>query len=438
MKWIPDLPDRQGSPKLHVGVAVKLLDQFHLRLNQLTQDIELRGQPLPAEVVEEAYIDFSTVGYDISKDKAIDAVVKVARENAYDPVAEWLEAIEKDESIEPIDLVYLSRDYLGFDDKLANSMFQKALLGAVLRRFEPGCQFDTALVFKGDQGVRKSSLIKALVPCRSWVSSSSQEGGKDQVLAMHRVWITELAELDHITGRKLPGWIKNMITTAEDLIRPPYSRTHKVMTRRSTLMATVNSSDFLKDDTGNRRFWVIDLPHVQGVDFIDTDKISRDRKRIWKAVIQLYRQGIKPMLTVAEQAESDRRNNGFMAENPFTSAVELRAMPWLLELAKAQGFTTRDAIERSLVCASVSEDQVTQQKVSPGDTIQMCACLRGLGFEQQPNATKDEMGKRTRRWFLPGHMPGTADTTKSQSVVQGQKPGQQDDLPPSTQQHRAV
>ena len=212
MKWIPDLPDRQGSPKLHVGVAVKLLDQFHLRLNQLTQDIELRGQPLPAEVVEEAYIDFSTVGYDISKDKAIDAVVKVARENAYDPVAEWLEAIEKDESIEPIDLVYLSRDYLGFDDKLANSMFQKALLGAVWRRFEPGCQFDTALVFKGDQGVRKSSLIKALVPCRSWVSSSSQEGGKDQVLAMHRVWITELAELDHITGRKLPGWIKNMIT----------------------------------------------------------------------------------------------------------------------------------------------------------------------------------------------------------------------------------
>ena len=91
-------------------------------------------------MVEEAYIDFSTVGYDISKDKAIDAVVKVARENAYDPVAEWLEAIEKDDSIEPIDLVYLSRDYLGFDDKLANSMFQKALLGAVWRRFEPGCQ----------------------------------------------------------------------------------------------------------------------------------------------------------------------------------------------------------------------------------------------------------------------------------------------------------
>jgi len=144
------------------------------------------------------------------------------------------------------------------------------------------------------------------------------------------------------------------------------------------------------------------------------------------------------MLTIAEQAESDRKNNGFMAENPFTSAVEVRAMPWLLALGKAQGFTTRDAIERSLVCASVTGDQVTQQKISPQDTSQMCACLRGLGFQQQPHATKDDTGRRTRRWFLPGHMPGTSDTTKSESVVQGQKPVQQVDLLPTTQQHSDI
>jgi len=127
---------------------------------------------------------------------------------------------------------------------------------------------------------------------------------------LHRVWITELAELDHITGQKLTGWIKNMITTAEDLVRAPYGRTHKVLKRRSTLMATVNTGDFLKDDTGNRRFHVIELPHKQYVDWVDTDKIARDRERIWKAVIQLFRQGIKPMLTAAEQAESERRNSG--------------------------------------------------------------------------------------------------------------------------------
>ena len=148
------------------------------------------------------------------------------------------------------------------------------------------------------------------------------------------------------------------------------------------------------------------------------------------------------MLTAAEQAESERRNSGYMAENPFTSAVELRAMPWLLTLAKAQGFTTRDAIEKSMVCASVSEDhegqQVTQQRVTPQDIKTMASCLRSLGFEQQPHATKDEEGKRTRRWFLEGQIPSTPDTAESESTVQGQKPDQQIDLLPPTQQHRAV
>jgi len=439
-KWISDLAHAPGGKpqKLQPGDACKMLEALPLRFNELTQSVELDGQTLDPKKIEEAYIDFSLNNWEIGKEKAIDAVMYVARDQAFDPVLDWLKAIEKDDSIEPVDLNCLSRDYLGFDDRLANAMFQKALLGAVWRRFKPGCQFDNALVFKGAQGIRKSSLIRALMPSPSWVSSSSQEGGKDQILALHRVWITELAELDHITGRRLPGWIKQMITDPEDLIRPPYGIGHKVMKRRSTFMATVNSGDFLKDDTGNRRFWVIDLPHQQGIDFIDTDKIVRDRRRIWKAVIQLYRQGVRPMLTIAEQAESDRKNNGFMAENPFTSAVEVRAMPWLLALGKAQGFTTRDAIERSLVCASVTGDQVTQQKISPQDTSQMCACLRGLGFQQQPHATKDDTGRRTRRWFLPGHMPGTSDTTKSESVVQGQKPVQQVDLLPTTQQHSDI
>ena len=411
-KWISDLePWNEDRPKkLSVGDACRRIKAFRLRLNQLTQDIELDGQPLEAETVGEAYIDFSLINYAITKDQAIDAVVKVARSRAYDPVLDWLKDIEKDDSIVPIDLGTIARDYLGVDDKLSNRMFVMALLGAVWRRFHPGCKFDAVLTFMGAQSIRKSSAIQALAPHSSWITSSSQEGGKDQILALHRVWITELAELDHITGQKLPGWIKNMITTAEDLVRPPYGRTHKVMKRRSTLMASVNTGDFLKDDTGNRRFWVIRLPHKQYVDHIDVDKIGRDRKRIWKAVMLLFRQGIKPMLTAAEQAESERRNSGYMAENPFTSAVELRAMPWLLALAKAQGFTTRDAIERSMVCASVSEDQkVTQTKVTP-DIKTMASCLRSLGFEQQPHATKDEQGNRTRRWFLKGLIPSTPDT----------------------------
>ena len=104
MKWISDLPPAPGDKpqKLSVGDACRRIKDFRLRLNQLTQDIELDGQPLEAETVEEAYIDFSLINYAITKDQAIDAVVKVARSRAYDPVLEWLKDIEKDDSIVPV------------------------------------------------------------------------------------------------------------------------------------------------------------------------------------------------------------------------------------------------------------------------------------------------------------------------------------------------
>ena len=139
MKWISDLPPAPGDKpqKLSVGDACRRIKDFRLRLNQLTQDIELDGQPLEAETVEEAYIDFSLINYAITKDQAIDAVVKVARSRAYDPVLDWLKDIEKDDSIVPVDLGTIARDYLGVDDKLSNRMFVMALLGAVWRRFHP-------------------------------------------------------------------------------------------------------------------------------------------------------------------------------------------------------------------------------------------------------------------------------------------------------------
>mgnify|MGYP004161347485 CR=1 FL=1 len=153
-KWISDLePWNEDKPKkLSVGDACRRIKDFRLRLNQLTQDIELDGQPLEAEKVEEAYIDFSLINYAITKDQAIDAVYKVARSRAYDPVMEWLLDIESDDSIVPVDLGTIARDYLGVDDKLSNRMFVMALLGAVWRRFHPGCKFDA--VRERKEGVR--------------------------------------------------------------------------------------------------------------------------------------------------------------------------------------------------------------------------------------------------------------------------------------------
>ena len=80
-KWISDLePWNEDKPKkLSVGDACRRIKDFRLRLNQLTQDIELDGQPLEAETVEEAYIDFSLINYAITKDQAISEVISLLK-----------------------------------------------------------------------------------------------------------------------------------------------------------------------------------------------------------------------------------------------------------------------------------------------------------------------------------------------------------------------
>jgi len=283
---------------------------------------------------------------------------------------------------------------------LANEMFCAFLRGAVWRVLNPGCQFDAVLTLKGPQGIRKTSALRALVPDPEWFSSSSHDQLKDQTIALHRVLITELGELEHHTGKRSAGALKNLITNPRDLQRVPYGRAYEFMPRRSVFAASVNGDDFLRDTTGNRRFWVVDLPQQQHVDVIDTDHIARDRDRIWKAAIAQYRDGLKPMLGEAHQGLSDKRNEGYSVENPFTTAVELRC---LHALKTSKGFSLLLAIELSLVCASIEKtddgDRVVQRPATSRDFQLMAECLKGLGFEREPNPTGKE---RTRKWRFNG------------------------------------
>jgi len=230
------------------------------------------------------------------------------------------------------------------------------------------------------------------------------------------VLITELGELEHHTGKRSAGALKNLITNPRDLQRVPYGRAYQFMPRRSVLAASVNGDDFLRDTTGNRRFWVVDLPQKQHVDVIDTDRIERDRDRIWKAAIAQYRAGMQPMLSSAHQGQSDKQNEGYSIENPFISAVETRCLPGL---KASSGFPISLAIEQSLVCASTEQTdgglRIVQRPPTSRDFQLMAECLKELGFERDENATGKE---RTRKW----RFTGTDGTESAQGFVSAEKP----------------
>ena len=433
-KLISQIPSGWESSKRKTCSAGDIAKHFRdapyaLRFNELSMEVQLDGEQVTSEWMETAYVELQERGYQANKSDTYDAILQVAKENRFHPVEQYFSRIEKDKSIQPVDLSTFGQDYFGVSGELANEMFCAFLRGAVWRVFSPGCQFDAVLTLKGPQGIRKTSALRALVPDPEWFSSSSHDQLKDQTIALHRVLITELGELEHHTGKRSAGALKNLITNPRDLQRVPYGRHQQFMPRRSVLAASVNGDGFLRDTTGNRRFWVVDLPQQQHIDVIDTDCIERDRDRIWKAAIAQYRAGIKPMLSAAHQGHSDRRNQGYLDENPFLSAVEMRCLE---KLKASRGFPLQLAIEQSLVCASTEETEdgkrVIQRPPTSRDFQLMAECLKELGFERDENPTGKE---RTRKW----RFTGTDDTESIQGCVSAEKQGQPLVLPSSTQTH---
>ena len=433
-KLINQLPsgwweDKRGIRRRSPGKAGDLAPlirkaPYKLRWNDLSKEVQLDGEHITADYLETAYVDFQEHGWNAQKTEVQDAVVGIAKQRSFHPIQRYFQKIQQDKSIQPVDLSTFAQDYFGVGGELANEMFCAFLRGAVWRVLNPGCQFDAVLTLKGPQGIRKTSALRALVPEPDWFSSSSHDQLKDQTIALHRVLITELGELEHHTGKRSAGALKNLITNPRDLQRVPYGRAYEFMPRRSVLAASVNRDDFLRDTTGNRRFWVVTLPQKQHVDVIDTDRIERDRDRIWKAAIAQYRSGMKPMLSAAHQGQSDKQNEGFTVENRFISAVEMRCLE---KLKASAGFPLQLAIEESLVCASVEhlEDggvRVIQRTATKNDQQDMAECLKLLGFKRDDNPTGTD---RTRKW----RFTGTDDTESVQGSVSAENQGQPLGLP---------
>ena len=87
-------------------------------------------------------------------------------------------------------------------------------------------------------------------------------------------------------------------------------------------MGTSNRSDFLRDETGSSRFWVVELPHDADAGFVvDLKRLLKDRDGIWKAAVEAYRQGESDRLTFEEQAESNRRNLSFEVDHPWEDTI---------------------------------------------------------------------------------------------------------------------
>lgn len=196
-------------------------------------------------------------------------VQMAARENKYHPVIASLRKVKWDGTSR---LETWLSDCLGAVDRpyvrLVSRFF---IMGMVARLLRPGCKFDYMLILQGDQGLGKSTAFRVLAE-PFFMDTPFRIGDKDAYLSLQGVWLVEFSELEAMSKAESTA-IKAFVTSVEDRFRPPYGSRMVKMPRRAVLAGTTNSDQFLKDATGDRRFWPVHVAEIR----VDLLRACRDQ-----------------------------------------------------------------------------------------------------------------------------------------------------------------
>ena len=399
-----------------------------LRFNQLTQLMEFDGREVPEEVVNLLYVRLSQFDINTTQQHARDAMLFAAMGNGYHPIREYFDALLADDDIKPADIDTLATTYLGTSDPLYDAMLAGMVVGAVQRVRNPGSQMDYCLTLKGEQGERKSTWLETLCGHQDWYCSTQQQQDKDLMMVIGTTLMIELAELEQTTAGREAGRLKALMTDKVCRYRKPYGKGLSKEPRGSIFVASVNTTDFLRDPTGNRRFWVIPTGLAAG-EHLDLDLVRRDRDRIWKAGHRAYEAGRMPMLSPEQEAESARRNAGFMVENVFTEPLR----KWIegrgiLNKGPHHVFTTDEAIVGAEICTQIGNIKTGMQR-------KVAEALRELGFELDANQKTVRGKKQPRRWRRPGTSDDLGSEEPSEAGQTANGEGDPSDQPRITTQN---
>lgn len=210
----------------------------------------------------------------------------VSAERLYHPIKEYFETLQWDET-ERVDTLLI--DYLGAEDTpYVRAVTRKTLAAAVARVYEPGIKFDSILVLNGPQGIGKSTLFTLLG--KQWYSDSlSITDMKDKTAAekLQGYWILELGELAGMKKVDVET-MKSFVTRTDDKFRQSYGVVVESHPRSCIIVGSTNSEGgFLRDITGNRRFWPV---HVSGNGKFHPWELT-EVDQIWAEAIERYRAG---------------------------------------------------------------------------------------------------------------------------------------------------
>ena len=220
------------------------------------------------------------------RDKVQDAMIMCAEQNGFNEVLDYLKSLKWD-GVPRLDTLFI--DYLGAEDNVyTRAVARKSLTAAVARAYEPGCKYDTMPILVGRQGAGKSTLIRTIG--KKWYADGlSTFEGKEAAESIQGKWIIEAGEMAGYT-RAEENASKQFLSRQVDVFRQAYGRRTQEYPRRCVFFGSSNQYEFLKDITGNRRFWPIDIEAQKPAKNVYVN-LPGEVDQIWAEAVVRYKNG---------------------------------------------------------------------------------------------------------------------------------------------------
>jgi len=322
LAWIETLEvsSTTGQPAKMVDNVLIILENDPLLKGKMAFDefanrgLALGALPWDTRDKRRQWVDIDDAGlrnyiekvYHISgKDRVYDATALCAFKRRINDVQEYLTALSWDGTKR---LDTLLTDYLGASDNpYVRAVIRKSLAAAIARAMTPGVKYDYMPILAGPQGIGKSTFLRLLG--RGWYSDSlATFEGKEASEMIQGTWINELGELNGFTKTETNS-IKQFLSRTDDIFREPYGRRTSSYPRRCVFFGSTNDVEFLRDHTGNRRFWPVDVGLTKPAKCVFTELVN-EVDQIWAEAFVAWQFGETLYLTgEAETISKDEQDS---------------------------------------------------------------------------------------------------------------------------------
>ncbi|MGI6151792.1 MAG: VapE domain-containing protein [Christensenellales bacterium] len=338
--------------------------------------------------------------YKITGEKKLaDATTLCAFKHRFNDVQDYLNGLAWD-GVKRIETLLI--DYLGAaDNAYTRAVMRKSLAAAVARAMAPGTKYDYMPILAGPQGIGKSTFLRKLG--LKWFSDSlTSFEGKEARELVQGSWIIEVGELNGMTRSEITA-VKQFLSQQDDIYREPYGRRTNSYPRRCVFFGTTNDREFLRDPTGARRFWPVDVGLTTPMKSVFKD-LDDEVPQIWAEAFVLWQLGEPLYLSgeaedvAKEEQEAHRESN--VKEGMIRAFIE-KPIPqdwgkWGIaerRLYWAEGFKKEgiETVQRDRVCAAEIWCELFGSELrfmKRQDSVEINSILAGLSGWKRHNSTQ--------------------------------------------------